>query len=708
MISNPRISTLRSRCLERKTLIPPWDGDPVHISHSLQASESEPAWIIRRGMLTRDLLKAARFALDDLELIIGRLAPDNPAQKARRPGAARWLKEHYPAVFTPGQAGHCQLEFSRLFTLGIDGLIADLEQRSLHALAEQADTYRSFALAVSGLSAMIENAATTAADELSRHSCSQDRQAELEEMKATCLHVAHQPPETFRQALQLVWLVILGVQLADRAWLVSPGHLDRLLGPFYQADLEAGRITPDTARLYIECLYLLINEYVPDGLAISVMVGGRDAAGKDLTNPLSYLCLQALENTRLVYPSVGVCWHPGTPAALTALAADLMAGGHANPAFFNDSTIQTGLQQYGVPPEESWNYVNSTCVEITPCGSSNVWVASPYYSLPQILLDEIQAQAQSLTPVDTFAGFLKRYQIRLEEKVSAAVAEQNQARAARKAWGGKPLQSVFTNDCIELGLDIDRGGARYNWAECSFVGLANLADALYVVLQEVFTQHQFSFQELHAILDANFVGNERLRQRFLNAYPKYGNGIELVDHLVNDIVGMAREACAPHRLEPDNSPYVPGAFCWVMHEQLGRQCGATPDGRREGFPFADGCGAAQGREKAGPTAAIRSVTAWDAAPLIGGAAFNMKFSASLFQTPGASRRLQDLIITFLQLGGFETQVNVVDGSLLRAAQAHPEEHRDLVVRIGGYTDYFTRLTPEMQAEVLLRTEYNTI
>jgi trans-4-hydroxy-L-proline dehydratase len=712
MTSTPRITTLRSRCLERKTLIPPWDSDPVLVAHSLQASESEPSWIIRRGMLTRDLLQAACFAVDDLELLAGRLAPDTPEQKAARPDAIRWLNENYPGVFTPGQSGHCQLEFSRLFAMGLDGLAADLEQRRRQAQdtadAEKASTIRSFTLAVEGLSVMIEHAAVTAASAGAEAVGDPVRRAELEEIADTCRFIAHQPPETFHQALQLLWLVILGVQMADRAWLVSPGHIDRLLGPYYQADLKSGRITLETARLYIECLYLLINEYVPDGLAVAVMVGGRDASGQDLTNPLSYVCLQALENAHLVYPSVGVCWHPGTPADLTALAVNLMARGYANPAFFGDSTIQNGLQQYGVPAGEAWNYVNSTCVEITPAGSSNVWVASPYYSLPQILLDEIRAQAQSKAPVESLNDFIQCYQARLEEKVSTAVVEQNQARAARQAWGGKPLQSVFTNDCIERGQDIDRGGARYNWAECSFVGLANLADSLYVIQEEVFRQRHLSFQELQTMLDANFEGNERLRLRFLNSYPKYGNGIQAVDCLVEQIVGMARNACAQHHLEPDGSPYVPGAFCWVMHEQLGRECGATPDGRRMGFPFADGCGAAQGREKAGPTAAIRSVTAWDAAPLVGGAAFNMKFSASLFQTPGSAQRLQDLIITFLELGGFETQVNVVDGSVLRAAQAHPEQYRDLVVRIGGYTDYFTRLTPEMQAEVLLRTEYSTL
>src|SRR5512133_3328079 len=213
MTGDPRISILRSRCLERKTLIPPWDGDPLLVARSLQASAGELSWVIRRGMLTRDLLKAARFAVDDQEIIIGRLAPDPLEQKAGRSEAALWLKEHYPNIFTPGQSGHCQLEFSRLFAVGSDGMAADLKQRSQgaghKAETEQADTYRSFALAVTGLCAMMENAAaaaTASADELAYQGGPPSRQVELEEMAAACRHVAHQPPETFRQALQLLWL----------------------------------------------------------------------------------------------------------------------------------------------------------------------------------------------------------------------------------------------------------------------------------------------------------------------------------------------------------------------------------------------------------------------------------------------------------------------------------------------------------------------
>jgi formate C-acetyltransferase len=175
---------------------------------------------------------------------------------------------------------------------------------------------------------------------------------------------------------------------------------------------------------------------------------------------------------------------------------------------------------------------------------------------------------------------------------------------------------------------------------------------------------------------------------------------EIVDHAVKE--------CRKHKMGPDNSPYVPGTFVWIMHEQLGRQTGATPDGRKAGTPFADGAGPAQGRESKGPTAAILSTTRWDHSQMIGGLAFNMKFNTSLFKSPGGSQSLRELVLTYLRRGGFETQINVVDAETLRRARQNPEQYRDLVVRIGGYTDYFTRLSPEMQDEVLLRTEYDHV
>ncbi|MFA6109746.1 MAG: pyruvate formate lyase family protein [Candidatus Latescibacterota bacterium] len=700
-----RLAALRLRLFDRKRRHPGgWAtcGLPVATARSLRASEAVPSWQLRRGLAVRDRLAAIPFALDELELLAGRVDVDRAEGTTEEIEEALRYLEQYPGP--PGQNGHCELYLDQLMELGIDGLSARVRRRLATAEGEAAEAYQSFLYALEGLARMVANAAATATAALdSAMGATPDRRREVEAIAASCRTIAHQPPVTFRDALQLLWFAVMGVMHGEPVGLVDPGHLDRTLYPFLAADLEAGRLDGEEALVLIESLYLLVNEYIPDGLAIAVMVGGRDEAGNDVTNTLSYLCLEALRRTALIYPSVGICWHEGTPADLIDLAVDLIGRGNANPAFFGDATIQRGLQSLGMPEGESSRYINSTCVEITPSGSSNVWVASPYYNTCQLLLEEITASA--LDPPDDLKEFVTRYQQRLADTVAKGVADQNEARCGRYERGRKPLQSVFTRDCLTRGRDLDDGGGRYNWVECSFVGLANLADSLHVIDQEVFRQGRLTLARLKEILDVGFDDHEEIRLRFLNGYPKYGQGNSKVDQLVGETVAFVVELCRRFRMAPDDSPYVPGAFVWIMHEHLGRRTGATPDGRRAGFPFADGCGPAQGRERFGPTAAILSTTSWDHSPMIGGLAYNMKFNTSLFRGPEGFGRLRDLILTYLRRGGFETQINVVDHQTLKLAQENPEAHRDLVVRIGGYTDYFTRLSPEMQAEVILRTEF---
>lgn len=700
-----RVQVLRQRLLERKQSgRSGWSmmGMPVVSARSLQASEALSSWQLRRGLLLRDRLAGVQFALDELELLAGRVDLEGVEGSPEEVEAARRYLEQYPGP--PGQTGHCELDLDRLMAQGIDGLAGYIRNLMAGATGERAATYQSFLYALEGLSLLCVHAAEAA--EAALPAAGPERRSELAAIAASCRRIAHQPPADFRDAVQLLWLTLVGVMQGEPVGLVVPGHLDRTLWPFYAQDTATGSLDQAEALLLLESLYLLVNEFIPDGLAISVMVGGRNEEGDDLTNDLSYLCLEALRRTRLIYPTVGVCWHEGTPGELVDLAVELISSGCANPAFFGDEIIQQGLRQLGVPPAESCRYVNSTCVEITPSGASNVWVASPYYNTCGLLLEEIAAQVDE--PAPTFEVFLERYRQRLEKAVAVAVAEQNQARQVRRERGRKPLQSVFTRDCLARGLDMDEGGAGYNWAECSFVGLANLADALYVLREEIYRQQRLGFAELKAALDADFAGKEALRLRFLNAYPKYGQDHAEVDALVAQVVGFAVQACRRHRMAPDDSPYVPGAFVWIMHEHLGRQTGATPDGRRAGFPFADGCGPAQGRERFGPTAAILSTTSWDHRPMIGGLAYNMKFNAGLLRSPASRRGLRDLVLTYLQRGGFETQINVVDQDTLKRAKARPEEYRDLVVRIGGYTDYFARLSPQMQDELILRTEFSHV
>lgn len=704
MTDDTRIATLRERVLSSKNgaHLNQLRQTPLVDARSLRASEGEPSWTIRRGLLTRDRLATLRFEIDDLELLVGRLSQAD--ESAGDVEAAQAYLARYELDF-PGQTGHCELDLGPLMREGLDGLAQQIRGRRNACLGGASDAdpavYESFQAAVEGLSLMIERAAAMVAAAVS--GASPGRQKELRVLANACRTIAHRPPTSFLEAIQLLWFVLIGVMNADRAWLVVPGHLDRTLWPFYEADLASGVLTRERALVYIEHLYIAVNAYVPDGLAMSVMVGGRDAEGKDVTNTLSILCLEALRRTRMIYPTVGVCWHAGTPEALVDLAVDLMGHGYPTPAFFGDATIQRGLGALHVPPEEACRYINSTCVEITPSGASNVWVASPYYNTCGLLLEEMAAQVKR--QASTFDAFIRAYFHRLTAAVATGVAEQNAARRARAAGMRRPLQSVFTRDCIARGQDIESGGARYNWVECSFIGLANLVDSLFVIRQEVYDQQRMTLGQLKAVLDANFEGLEATRQRLLNTYAKYGQGNADVDLLFRMTMTILTEICAGFSMEPDGSPYVPGAFAWVMHEQLGRQTGATPDGRRAGFAFADGCGPAQGRESSGPTAAVLSVTGWDHSRMIGGLAYNLKFNSSLFQSPDGYAGLKALILTYLQRGGFEVQVNVVDGETLKAARAHPELYRDLIVRIGGYADYFTRLSPEMQDELILRTEF---
>ncbi len=705
MNAEERIKALRTRCLDRKQASAGWSGwlgGPATVNaDSLKASEGMP-WQRRCGCRTRDRLVSLQFEIDDLELFAGRIVP--PCINAAAEEDAREYLKQYPCA--GGQGGHCELDRSRIFDLGIDGLQEDLSRRVGSSEDEgQKQTWESFRDALSGLSGMILHAAEAA--ERSAAGASSGRRKELAEISASCRRIAHQPPASFRDALQLLWFVDLAVMFGDGAGLVGPGHLDRSLQRFYEQDRADGVLARDEALLLLESLYILINDFVPDGLAMACMVGGRDVDGNDVTNELSYLCLEALRRTRLVYPTVGICWHDGTPQDLLDLGVELVADGLATPAFFGDETIQRGLRDLGLPPAEACHYINSTCVEITPVGSSNVWVASPYYSTCGILLEEIAAQVEDV-PAFSFNDFIVSYRERLAEHVATGVEMQNKLRQDRWDYGGRPLQSVFTNDCIERGQDIDRGGARCNWVECSFVGLANLADSLHVIREEVFAQKTMTLAELKEVLDSDFADKEVLRQRLLEGYPKYGNGCVDVDSLLDDIVGFAQDVCGRHRMKPDDSAYVPGAFCWVMHERLGAECGAIPDGRKAGVPFADGCGPAQGREKNGPTAAILSTTSWEHSPMIGGLAYNMKFNRSLFDSSSSVTRLGDLVRTFLDRGGFETQINVVDHDTLKRAKEDPEAYRDLVVRIGGYTDYFVRLTPAMQDEVMRRTEFKEV
>jgi pyruvate-formate lyase len=709
-------------------------------------SAGEPWTVVRRARETAAILRGITPVIDPGELLVGKYC-DRPLTADEREELAHyreWADPARPPVL--GQRAHMAIDYDKLLQLGADGVRQQIEAyRERLDLARPADVeqdafYRACTIALDALLACAGRYADLAEAQAEDEPDPQ-RGEELREIARACRRVPAFPARTFREAMQAIHFVTFCLCAGQRMHLFQLGRPDRYLLPYYRRDLAEGRTTPEEALELIDCLALLLSEYTPRSLAVGWMLGGRDAAGSDVCNELTALFLRSIGHVRLAYPCVGLCWTPDTPPEIRSLAAGLMAEGLGNPAMFNDEVITSGMIGAGLPPAEACLYQHSTCVEITPIASSNVYVASPYINLLQCLHDVLgvpgvgpsaiaadmplpptsgsshperseepvlsEAKESLLSPgttsLSSFESLLDAYYARLREAIREGVIAQNTAQATRRYNGGFPLLSCFVNDCLARGKDIDHGGARHNWIEPSFVGLSNLVDSLAAIRQFVYEERSLSMQDLAEAMRSDFEGKEELRLMLLHRAPKYGNDDAQVDDLAVEITGWIRREVRRYETYLGGA-YHSGFFCWIQHERLGRLTAASADGRRAGFPLGDGSGPAQGRERLGPTAAVLSATKWAHAPHLGGIAVNLKFSrprdATHFQ-----ERLMEIVETYLQRGGFEVQVNVVDRATLLAAQAQPEQYRDLVVRIGGYSDYFVGLSSEMQQEIILRTEH---
>ncbi|NLG27935.1 MAG: hypothetical protein GX557_08490 [Chloroflexi bacterium] len=684
-------------------------------------SAGEPWNIIRRGQATAAVLRGLSAELGEHELLVGRF-PTRKLTEAERAELEHWRKDASRATSPVwGQRAHMAIDYPVLLRLGLAGvrdLITTYRARLNVALPDDMEKdafYRACLLALDGVRdlafkyADVAEARATQCEDVARA-------AELREIAAVCRRVPEQPAETFREAVQAVHFLTWCLCAGQLMLLFQLGRPDRYLLPYYRRDITAGRLTSAQAQDLVDHLCLMLSVYTPRGLAVGFMIGGRDGSGRDISNELTRHFLESIAHTRLPYPGIGLCWNSDTPEDITERACELVAQGLTHPAFFNDERITAGFMAAGLPPAEACEYQHSTCVELTPVASSNVYVASPYINLLQLLHDligiqpvSVPEQRKSAGPGGQFGSFAElqeAYELHLNEVIRNAAIEQNTCMMTRYYHGGWPLLSCFVHDCLAKGVDIDRGGARHNWIEPSFVGLSNLVDALTAIRRYVFEEHTLTLPELARDLALNYEGHEDLRLRLLHQAPKYGNDDDTVDELAVWMTDCIVRATRKYRTFLGGA-FHPGFFCWIMHERLGRETAASPDGRLAEMALGDGSGPAQGRERRGPTAAVLSATKWDHTPMLGGIAVNLKFTRS-GQKATFVQGLRRLIETFMQRGGFETQVNVVDRETLLAAQKHPEQYRDLTVRIGGYSDYFVGLSPRMQEELILRTEHESL
>ena len=703
----PEILVLRDKALalhQQRGPVPlPLPEISLIDASSWRTHSEDEDWLIWRARRCAERLRHIPLDIESGERIVGkpRLRDPLPAEEERLE-QARAVLASMPA-YPGGDCGHFHPDFEKLFHVGLGGISEEIEtrQRETSADAGKRTFYEACGIALKGMSAYVERVGDACEEMAPRAG---EASSSWPELASICRRVAWEPPATFHEAIQLMFMAQVALWFGEDHGLTSPGRLDRTLRRFYEADIATERITRREAFELICCLYINLNRILHTGSAVAVMVGGRDRMGQTVANELTYLCLAARLATKLVYPTVALAWHDDLPPDLMDFSVQMLTTGSGDPAFFNDDLIGEGLREHGVSEEDSHDYMNSTCVEIKVVGRSNMWVTAPYFNCPQSLLETMEGVMKGELPVPgTLRALTELVRENLARKVAQAAFHLDQVWRDRAEHGCFPLASCFILDCLEKGLDFDRGGARYNWVENSFVGLANLVDSLLAIHHLVYEKEELSLAQFYTVLQDDFEGHEALRQRILNTLPKYGNDRDLPDQLALEWASFLIETTESNTV--GHHRYVPGFFCWVMHERMGSETGATPDGRRAFWPLADGAGAAQGREKRGPTASVLSTTKWYHRRAIGGLVHNAKFSKKLLETEENRQALRNLIETYLRRGGFEIQINVVGKETLLAAREDPEQYPDLLVRVAGYSDYFVTLPANMQEEIIARTEH---
>jgi formate C-acetyltransferase len=430
-------------------------------------------------------------------------------------------------------------------------------------------------------------------------------------------------------------------------------------------------------------------------------------------NDLTYLVLEVIDEMRLLQPSSNIQLSKKNPDRFLRKACEIIRKGWGQPSLFNADMVVAELVRQGKRVEDARCGGTSGCVEAGAFGKES-YILTGYFNLPKVLeltlengFDRRTGRMVGIATGDpagfsTFDEFLAAFERQLRHLVDVKVRGNNVIERMFASCMPAPFLSLITDDCIANGRDYNQGGARYNTRYIMPTGPATLADGLSAIRFHVFDRKDVAMPALLEALRDDFQGHEALRQRLVNRTPKYGNDDDYADGLVAQVCDMVFRAIDGRR-GPTGSTYHVNYLSTTCHVYFGSVCGATPDGRRAGLPVSDGISPAHGADRSGPTAVIRSAARMDHARS-GGTLLNQKFTPALLQGDEGLGELAHLVRAYFKLDGHHIQFNVVTADTLRAAQRSPEQYRDLIVRVAGYSDYFCDLTRELQEEIIARTE----
>ncbi|CAG0928606.1 formate C-acetyltransferase [Thermoflexales bacterium] len=566
------------------------------------------------------------------------------------------------------------------------------------------------------------------ARELAQQELEPGRRQELERIAEVCSHVPAHAPRTFWEALQYYWFVHLGVTTELNTWdAFCPGHLDQHLSPFYERELAAGTLTREQAEELLHCFWIKFNNQpAPPKVGVTaaesgtytdfaqINTGGVKLDGSDAVNDVTYLLLDVIEDLRLLQPSSSVQVSKKNPDRFVKRAAKIIRTGFGQPSVFNADLIVQELVRQGKTVEDARQGGSSGCVEVGAFGKEN-YNLTGYFNLPKILeltlhngVDSRTGQLLGLATGDpaTFTSFdelLAAYEKQLRHFVAIKMRGNALIERLYATYLPAPFLSLLIDDCIATGKDYHDGGARYNTSYIQGVGLGTITDALTALKFHIFDRRTLSWASLRAALGDNFAGHERTRQLLLNRTPRYGNDDNYADDVMRTIFEMYFNAIEG-RPNTKGGTYHVNLLPTTVHVYFGSVIGATPDGRLAGEPLSEGISPVQGADRGGPTAVLKSAAKLDHVRT-GGTLLNQKFTPQLLKDEAGLVGLVQLIRTYFKLDGHHVQFNVVDAATLRAAQEHPEQHRDLIVRVAGYSDYFCDLSQALQDEIIARTEH---
>lgn len=624
--------------------------------------------------------------------------------------------------------GNISINYTKLLSKGLRGIIDEIDRKMDGFVpgdiegTNKLTFWKAAKISCEAVITFADRYAKLAAQKAAETS-DEKRREELLEIAATLKRVPEHPAHTFREALQSIWLVYTVLHIESDPHAILLGRFDQYMYPFYIKDVEEGRLTEDealelVATLWIKCTAIIklmdsvtTRTFAGFPLFQNVTLGGQGTRGEDVCNDLTRIVLDAATVARVTQPSIGFRYHNKVDSDTLLKVCETIREGLGYPAIMNDNCIVPKHLVRGATLEEARNYCTN-CVETDVEGMTDSRAHSGYVNFPKCLLLALcdgfdpstgrQVGPRTGTP-ECFDDLMKAYEKQLAHFVRLIVEAYDLIDGAHAIYAPEPFISSLLDDCIERGLSRQAGGTRYNFSGIFGVGLASAADSMAALRKLCYDSENVALGDMIDALKNDFQGAEEIRILCSKA-PKFGNDDDYVDLIARDLAHIFCKEVVSHP-SMRGAFYIPELHSVSTHVYFGELTGATPDGRSAGVAFSDGASPVGGSDRNGPTASVRSMTKVDHQEVLQGVLFNQKFSPSLMNSPAAISLLSDYIRTWCDLGGHHIQFNIISTDSLRAAQKDPAAYRDLIVRVAGYSAYFTELNENTQNEIIARTEH---